>query len=563
MARPVGLLYGVDQSPPPGVLAFSTLQHVALIANSLLYPVILATEAGLSPERVIDFVSLAILALGVSTLLLCARSRFVGSGYLCPASYSLIYLAPSLYALQQGGLAAVFGMTLIAGLVQVGIAPLLRRLRALLPPEIGGLVVAITGLSLAVLGARYSLGISADSGVKPAYLAVALCALVTMIALNVWTKGYTRMLCGLIGATVGSCASFLLGVPDLIDVPMAGLDFLRFPVFGEFGWRFDVTLLPAFMIAAIASTVHLMGNISTAQKINDTDWVRPDLQSLRGGLAGSGLGSAFCGLVGSLGIVSSSPSIGLSNAAGITSRSLGYCIGAAVIVLSFVPVAAVLLVITTAPVLGASLFFTALFIFANGLEMITARMLDTRKILVIGFSFTMAVMADIYRDVFATMPAMIQPVFSNSLVLGTACAVLLNLIMRIGVHQRESLRLESGSLNREAVEQFISQQGARWAARREIVSRAIFGVVQVLEVLGDKSAGAEVEVSFDEFNLDARIRHTGAPLVVPDRKPTPREIVASEDGERLLAGYLLRRSADEIDCRASGDRAEVHLHYDH
>ena len=81
--------------------------------------------------------------------------------------------------------------------------------------------------------------------------------------------------------------------------------------------------------------------------------------------------------------------------------------------------------------------------------------------------------------------------------------------------------------------------------------------------LGDPPGGVEIEASFDEFNLDVRIRYIGTPLGLPAQKPTPREIVANEDGERLLAGYLLRRSADRISSHASGDRCEVHLHYDH
>jgi hypothetical protein len=56
---------------------------------------------------------------------------------------------------------------------------------------------------------------------------------------------------------------------------------------------------------------------------------------------------------------------------------------------------------------------------------------------------------------------------------------------------------------------------------------------------------------------------TKAPLVISEQRPSPRTIMASEDGERLLAGYLLRRSADRISSRMSGDRAEIHLHYDH
>jgi NCS2 family nucleobase:cation symporter-2 len=198
------------------------------------------------------------------------------------------------------------------------------------------------------------------------------------------------------------------------------------------------------------------------------------------------------------------------------------------------------------------------------MQMITARMLDARKNVVIGFSFAMAVVADVYHNVFtAGMPVALQPIFGNSLVLGTVCAVLLNLITRIGVRQRVSIKLEPGAINREAVEKFLSENGARWAARRDVINRATFGVVQVLEVLGDPPGGVEVEASFDEFNLDVRARYAGAPLEIPEKRPTPREIIASENGERLLAGYLLRRSADRIFSRQIGDTTEITLHYDH
>jgi xanthine permease XanP len=50
---------------------------------------------------------------------------------------------------------------------------------------------------------------------------------------------------------------------------------------------------------------------------------------------------------------------------------------------------------------------------------------------------------------------------------------------------------------------------------------------------------------------------------ISEIKQTPREIMASGDGELLLAGYLLRRSADRISSRFSGNAAEVPLHYDH
>jgi hypothetical protein len=47
------------------------------------------------------------------------------------------------------------------------------------------------------------------------------------------------------------------------------------------------------------------------------------------------------------------------------------------------------------------------------------------------------------------------------------------------------------------------------------------------------------------------------------RLQIPHSNIASEEGERLLAGYLLRQSADRINCKASGNAAEIQLHYDH
>jgi xanthine permease XanP len=363
---------------------------------------------------------------------------------------------------------------------------------------------------------------------------------------------------------VGYGASAALGILDFSAAnPSGGLTLLRFPNLYLLQWRFDASLIAPFAIVAIAGTLHLMGNISTAQRINDADWVRPNFTSLIGGQVGNGIASIISAMIGSLGINSYSSSIGLSVATGITSRSIAYIISIAFALLSLVPAAAVAFATIPAPVIGAAMFFTAAFVFTSGLQMITARLLDSRKIIVIGFSFAMAVIADVSHDLLSQAPPLLHPILNSALVLGTLSAVLLNLFMRIGVRQRVTLKLDAGHVNRDTIEQFLTQQGGQWGARRDIISRSIFGVVQVLEVVGDIPEGTEIEASFDEFNLDVRIRYRGATLMIPERKPTPREIIASEEGERLLAGYLLRQSADRINCKVSGIMTEVQLHYDH
>jgi xanthine permease XanP len=563
-ARPPGLLYAVNETPPQRILVPSALQHVAVMAVTLIFPIILARDAGLSGARFLDMVSLSMLALGVATLLLCMRSKYVGSGYLCPACFTGIFFGPSEFALRQGGLTLVFGMTLAAGVLQVAIAPILHRLRALLPTEIAGVVIAVVGLTLGSLGVRYGLGINEGEAIRPGFLAVSCLSLATMTALNVWAGGYARMFCVLIGVAVGYAASAALGVYDpAIALPTNGVGLFRIPRLDDVGLSFNVSALAPFIVAALASTLRVMGDVSNAQRLNDADWLRPNLRTLAGGVAGNGLATIFCGLVGGFGVNTYSSCIGLSAATGITSRAVGYAIGIAFVLLSFVPGAAVLLAAMPVPVMGACLFFTAAFIIASGLQMTTTRLLDSRRIIVIGFSLIMAVTADVYHTAFARLPAMLEPLFDNALVLGTVCAVLLNLVLRIGVHQRVTLRLPPGPPDRGVAERFLAAQGAHWAARADVIHRAIFGVVQSLDVLGELPRGAEIETSFDEFNLDLRIRYDGAPLVIAEQRPSPRTIMASEDGERLLAGYLLRRSADRITSRMAGDQAEIHLHYDH
>ena len=448
-------------------------------------------------------------------------------------------------------------------MVQLCIAPILPRLRALLPPEIAGIVVAVTGLSLAVLGMRYALGVATTGQIQMSFVGTAVLTLSVMIALNVWATGYLKMFSSLIGSSVGMVVSKLMGIDLMIPLPVMGLPLFKVPSLQHVQWAFDVSLLAPFVIAAVATTVVLMGNLSTAQRINDADWVRPNFKSLSGGLAGSGLAAVFCGLVGSPGVISSTSSIGLSQATGVASRTLGYGIAVMFAVLAFVPWAVFFLMATTAPVMAALLIFTSMFVLTSGLQMITARMLDQRRVVVIGLSFAMAVMADVYREVFAKMPDMFQPVFGNSLVLGTTCAVVLNLVMRIGIRERETLQLVAHTDARELIDQFMSEHGARWAARYDVVNRARFCLQQAVEVIGDVPGGVEISVSFDEFNLDARLAYEGAPLPLPDRKPDTAEILASDEGERQLAGYLLRGSADKVQATYRAGRTVLHFHFDH
>ena len=94
------------------------------------------------------------IVLGAATLLQVLRLGPLGSGFLCPATFSAAYLSPSLLAAKAGGLPLVFGMTLFAGLLESAVARALPRLRAFFPAELSGVVIFMIGLSGGAAGVR-------------------------------------------------------------------------------------------------------------------------------------------------------------------------------------------------------------------------------------------------------------------------------------------------------------------------------------------------------------------------------------------------------------------------
>jgi NCS2 family nucleobase:cation symporter-2 len=262
----------------------------------------------------------------------------------------------------------------------------------------------------------------------------------------------------------------------------------------------------------------------------------------------------------------SSANIGLAGATGVTSRRIAYATGGIFLVVAFMPKLSGLLAVMPRPVMGAALMFVAAFIFVNGLQIIASRLLDARRTFVIGLSFIIAIAVDISPAFFRALPAVVQPLVGSSLVAGMLTAILLNLIFRIGARRVENFVLPAGHVDAAALERFMEANGASWGARRDIIDRAKFNLVQSLEVILENCEPqglVVVAATFDEFNLDVRVSYAGPPLELPDKRPSNEEIMDTEDGQRRLAGFMLRRYADQVQATHRVGRSEILFHFDH
>jgi NCS2 family nucleobase:cation symporter-2 len=219
------------------------------------------------------------------------------------------------------------------------------------------------------------------------------------------------------------------------------------------------------------------------------------------------------------------------------------------------------------PVMGASLLFSACFVLISGLQTITSRMLDARRTIVIGLAIASGIAAEIIPNFAEHIPNVLEPVVSSSIVLGTVAALLLNGLFRIGQRQRVTLSLDPAAEDAHAqVDEFFDDAGRSWGARPDVMVRVAFGINQAIETIRehcDPQGSITVEAHFDEFNLDVKITYRGAPLELPDQRPSEREIMDTDDGLRRLAGFMLRRNADRIRTSEKDGASVLEFHFEH
>jgi NCS2 family nucleobase:cation symporter-2 len=396
---------------------------------------------------------------------------------------------------------------------------------------------------------------------------IAVVTLGTMIALNVWATGAFRLFCVLAGMTAGYAATAALGGFTAADAATLGAGpLLALPSLSHAGWSFSPTLAVPFAVAAVAAVLKAVGNVTTCQKLNDADWKRADMQSISRGVLADGLSTVAAGIIGTTGVNSATMNVGLANATGVLSRHVAYAVAGILVLLAFFPKLGIGLYLMPPAVAGATLLFAASFIIVNGFEIMTARLLDARKTFVIGLPFIGALAIDFYPAAFRDFPAWTHSFIGSSLVLGTLSALLLNTVFRLGIRTRRSLVVDPTQLDAVALEEFMETHGASWGARRDVIDRASFDLTQSIETIVDSCeprGPLEVEASFDEFNLDVRVSYSGPPLVLPEQRPTNEEIMASEEGQRRLAGFMLRRYADRVAATHRAGRSTILFHFDH
>jgi len=229
-------------------------------------------------------VSVALFAAGIATLWfhLVTRGKvpvFLGS--------SFAFIAPVALVVSEQGIPAAQGGIIVAGLIYCIMALLVKLLgrefmQKILPPVVTGPVIMVIGLNLAPV----AIGDASENWV------IALIVLATAIIVNIFVKGFFRLIPVIISLAAGYIVSLFFGIVDVTPIQQAS--WFAIP---DFTWPvFNAAAIGLIAPVAIATMVEHVGDVLAVGATVEQDFVKdPGLPRT---LIGDGLGTALAGLIG-------------------------------------------------------------------------------------------------------------------------------------------------------------------------------------------------------------------------------------------------------------------------
>jgi len=429
------LLYKLNDKPPIGTLIMLSIQQMMLMFTAATLPAMLVRQIGGSMETASTMVALTMIAAGVGSIIQACRNRWIGSGYLCPNVCGPSYLGVSMQAAWMGGYPLMHGMIIFAGVIEMLLAKVVRRLHFLFPPLIVGLVVAFVGINVISLSVSNFFGqVYTGDSLRWQELTIASISLFTMIACNLWGRGMLRLYCLLIGIAVGWISAIIL-TPEVLKTffILKSQPFFALPVtdLSMFKLSFNWNMALPFFIIAVCGSLKSLGNLLAAQKISEPELKEVDMTPISKGLLADGFTTAMAGAMGALAVDTSASNVGLAAATRAVSRWIAITAGLIFAILGFFPKLATMIALIPNPVIGASLIFAVSLMIAAGFKEMLSEPLDQRKSFVLGISFIFGLSTEFLPSLFAELPEAIQPLFASPLATTTVFSIVLYQLFHI------------------------------------------------------------------------------------------------------------------------------------
>lgn len=345
-----------------GKVAILGMQHVlAMFGATILVPMLTGLD-----------ISVALFTSAVGTLLFQLITKGEVPAYL---GSSFAFIGPIIAAKEGYGVSAALGGIIVAGLVYLLAAAVIRHLgvdvvRRYLPPVVVGPVIISIGLSLAPVAKDM-----AESNIWLAFFTLAV-----TIVVSTFGKGFFRVLPILIGVSAGYLLAIILGLVDFSGWYEAA--WLGVPAFVRPSFS-----LPAITIiapVALATMVEHLGDVLALGRTTGKDFTKKP--GLHRTMLGDGVATLFAGLFGGPPNTTYGENIGVLAITKVYDPKVIRVAAIFVLILSFVPKLSIVIGAIPAGVMGGIVILLFGMIAAVGIRTLIENQVDlsnTRNLIIL------------------------------------------------------------------------------------------------------------------------------------------------------------------------------------
>ncbi|MET8826919.1 nucleobase:cation symporter-2 family protein [Streptomyces sp. NPDC004610] len=439
-------IHPVDEVPPLRQLTAFGLQHVlAMYAGAVAVPLIVGGAMNLPPADLAYLITADLLVCGIATLIQCVG--FWRFGVRLPIMQGCTFAAVSpmvLIGTTGGGLPAIYGSVIIAGLAIVLLAPVFGRLLRFFPPLVTGTVILIIGVSLLPVAGNWAAGgAGAEDFGEPRNLALAAFVLAVVLGVQRFAPVFLSRIAVLIGIAVGLAVAVPFGFTDFGGV--SGADWLGISTPFHFGApTFEVSAIVSMLVVALVCMTETTGDFIAVGEMTGR---RVERRSLADGLRADGLSTVLGGVFNTFPYTAYAQNVGLVGMTRVRSRWVVAAAGGILVLLGLLPKLGAVVAAIPAPVLGGAGLVMFGTVAASGLR--TLAEVDFRgnhNLTVVAVSVAMGVLPMGVPTIYDAFPDWFQTIMHSGISAGCLTAIILNLLFNHLPGRAGSALTEAGGL---------------------------------------------------------------------------------------------------------------------
>ncbi|PGW75552.1 xanthine permease [Bacillus thuringiensis] len=429
----------------PFKIASLGMQHMlAMYAGAIIVPLIVGGGLGLNQKELTYLVSIDLLMCGVATILQALSNRFFGIGLPVVLGCTFTAVGPMIAIGKQYGVSSIYGAIIAAGLFVVIFAKLFGKLVKLFPPVVTGSVVTVIGVTLVPAAINdMAGGVGSKDFGSLENLALAFGVLLFIIIMYRFFDGFIRSISILLGLLFGTIVAAFMGKVSLQAVEEADWFHGIQPFY--FGTpTFELTPVITMILVACVGIVEATGVYFALSDICNKKIGEKELTK---GYRAEGLAMVLGGIFNAFPYTTYSQNVGLVQLTGVRNRVIIYTCGGMLIALGFIPKIAAITTIIPKSVLGGAMLAMFGMVMAYGIKMLSSVDFGRQEnLLIVACSVGIGLGVTVVPTLFSQLPESIRILTDNGIVLGSASAVLLNIVFNMVPQRKVKVKEEPVSM---------------------------------------------------------------------------------------------------------------------